>query len=83
MVYANGDTYEGGWANDMREGIGAFYCISKGRNTLVYTGEWSRDKPSVETRIQTCQIKMFRAMVCSMGIINVAMKGNGLMVSRV
>lgn len=39
MRYANGDIYEGEWANDMKNGRGKFY-YAKG---AVYEGTWQED----------------------------------------
>lgn len=31
MMYANGDVYEGLWANDTKHGTGTFFYMSKGK----------------------------------------------------
>ena len=47
MVYSNGDRYFGGWVEDVREGVGAFYHCTSDEYRLVYSGEWKGDEPSV------------------------------------
>jgi hypothetical protein len=41
MSYDNGNRYDGGWKNHLRDGHGKFY--SKG-DSLTYDGQWSQDK---------------------------------------
>ena len=41
ILYANGDTYEGGWVNDKKEGYGELKIIING---IEYVGEFKSDK---------------------------------------
>ena len=41
MRYANGDVFEGEWANDMRNGPGVYYYAGG----AVYEGIWQEDIP--------------------------------------
>jgi hypothetical protein len=37
MMYANGDVYEGTWANDVKHGPGTFFYMSRGKR---FDGVW-------------------------------------------
>ena len=78
MIYKNGEMYDGGWVQDRREGVGAFYGVRNGKQCLVYTGEWKQDQPSVIAHVLNQEgLLSSRDTECSMGIIVAVMKDNG------
>jgi len=44
--YPNGDKYEGGWENNMRNGHGTLWILEGKKLRREYTGEWENDKKS-------------------------------------
>ncbi len=42
MAYDDGRTYDGQWANDLREGPRSVYKVTTGQ---IYTGEWKAGRP--------------------------------------
>jgi hypothetical protein len=46
QYYGNGDKYEGGWDNHMRNGHGTLWVLDGKKLRREYTGEWINDKKS-------------------------------------